>query len=193
MSFWEILLLAIGVSMDAFAVSVGKGLATPRITKKEYLLCGVWFGMFQAIMPLAGYLVGSRFERIISAVAPWVAFGHLSLIGANMIKEALTSDEEDVSSSFDVKTMFLLAVATSIDALAVGITFVAVPVKIIPVGAFANVLLGVGVIGVVTCIISMIGVKIGSVFGTRYKARAEIAGGVILICIGLRALLTYLF
>ena len=136
MGLFEVLLLSVGLAMDAFAVSICKGLAAGKVTKKEFLLCGVWFGSFQAIMPLIGYLVGSRFEKLISVIAPWVAFILLSLIGVNMIKEALEPDEE-VSPGFDIKTMFMMAVATSIDALAVGITFVAVPVRIFDSGSFS--------------------------------------------------------
>ena len=140
MGLFELLLLSVGLAMDAFAVSICKGLAVKKITAKEYLLCGLWFGTFQGIMPLIGYLVGSRFERFITMVAPWVAFILLSLIGGNMIKEAFAPAEE-VKPDFDVKTMFMMAVATSIDALAVGITFVAVPVKVFEAGALINVLL----------------------------------------------------
>lgn len=191
MGLFEILLLSVGLAMDAFAVSICKGLAAGKVTKKEYLLCGVWFGVFQSIMPLTGYLVGSNFEKLISMVAPWVAFILLTLIGGNMIKEALGPDEE-VAPGFDIKTMFMLAVATSIDALAVGITFVAVPVKILESGKLVNVLVAVIIIGVITCFISMAGVKIGSVFGNRYKAGSEIMGGTILMFIGFRALITHL-
>ncbi|MCR5293399.1 MAG: manganese efflux pump [Eubacterium sp.] len=191
MGLFELFLLSIGLAMDAFAVSICKGLAVKKITVKEYLLCGIWFGSFQGLMPLIGYFVGSRFERFINMVAPWVAFILLSLIGGNMIKEAFSPPEE-VKPEFDVKTMFMMAVATSIDALAVGITFVAVPVKVLPSGAVSNVLLAVLMIGVITCIISMIGVKIGHIFGIRYKSGSEIMGGTILIFIGLRSLITHL-
>jgi len=177
--------------MDAFAVSICKGLAVKKISLKEYLLCGIWFGSFQGIMPLIGYLVGSRFEKIINMIAPWLAFILLALIGGNMIKEAFSSDEE-VKPGFDVKTMFMMAVATSIDALAVGITFVAVPVKVFSASAIINVLFAVLMIAVITCAISMIGVKIGNVFGVRYKSGSEILGGTILIFIGLRTLISHL-
>ena len=149
--------------MDAFAVSICKGLAAGKVTKKEYLACGVWFGAFQAIMPFAGYMVGANFEKYITMIAPWVAFGLLTLIGGNMIREALAPDEE-VTPGFDIKTMFMMAVATSIDALAVGITFVAVPVKVLGSGRLPNVVFAVAVIGIITFIISTAGVKIGSVF-----------------------------
>lgn len=191
MGLFELLLLAVGLAMDAFAVSICKGLASERVTKKEFLLCGVWFGAFQGIMPLIGYLIGSRFEKYINMIAPWVAFVLLSLIGGNMIKEALSPDE-DTPPGFDVKTMFMMAVATSIDALAVGITFVAVPVKVFEASHLTNVLFAVSVIAVITCVISMAGVKIGSVFGSRYKSGSEIMGGTILIFIGFRSLITYL-
>ncbi len=182
MGLFELILLSVGLAMDAFAVSICKGLAAGKVGKKEYLLCGVWFGAFQGLMPLAGYLVGSNFEKYISAIAPWVAFGLLSLIGGNMIKEAL-SPEEEASPGFDVKTMFLLAVATSIDALAVGITFAFLRVRILPAA---------GLIGVPTFLLSARGVYIGHVFGLKYKAKAELAGGVILIFIGLKILVEHL-
>lgn len=191
MGIFELVLLSIGLAMDAFAVSICKGLAVKKITAREYLLCGIWFGSFQGLMPLIGYLVGSRFEKLISVVAPWVAFILLSLIGGNMIKEAFAPPEE-VKPEFDVKTMFMMAVATSIDALAVGITFVAVPVKVFKTEGIHNVLLAVVLIGVITCIISMLGVKIGHIFGMRYKSGSEIMGGTILIFIGLRSLITHL-
>lgn len=191
MGLFELLLLSVGLAMDAFAVSICKGLAVKKITAKEYLLCGIWFGSFQGIMPLIGYLVGSRFEKLISMVAPWVAFILLSLIGGNMIKEAFAPPEE-VKPEFDVKTMFMMAVATSIDALAVGITFVVEPVKFFETEGIRNVLLAVLLIGVITCFISMIGVKIGHIFGMRYKSGSEIMGGTILIFIGLRSLISHL-
>ncbi|MBP5606695.1 MAG: manganese efflux pump, partial [Lachnospiraceae bacterium] len=191
MGLFELILLSVGLAMDAFAVSICKGLAAGKITKKEYLLCGVWFGSFQGLMPLIGYLVGSNFEKLISVIAPWLAFVILSFIGGNMIREALGADEE-AAPGFDIKTMFMMAVATSIDALAVGITFVAVPVEVLKAGHFINVVFAVIVIGVITFIISVIGVKIGSVFGDRYKSGSEIMGGTILIFIGFRSLITYL-
>ncbi|MCR4851296.1 MAG: manganese efflux pump [Lachnospiraceae bacterium] len=191
MGLFELILLSVGLAMDAFAVSICKGLSSGRVTKKEYLTCGIWFGVFQGIMPLTGYLVGSNFEKYISMIAPWVAFVLLALIGGNMIREALSPDEE-LSPGFDFKTMFMMAVATSIDALAVGITFVAVPVRVIGDGHLINVIFAVIIIGVITFIISAAGVKIGSVFGDRYKSGSEIMGGTILIFIGFRSLITYL-
>ncbi|MCR4945474.1 MAG: manganese efflux pump MntP family protein [Lachnospiraceae bacterium] len=191
MGLAELLLLSVGLAMDAFAVSICKGLASGKVTKREFFLCGIWFGAFQAIMPMAGYLVGSNFEKYISMVAPWVAFILLSFIGGNMIREAF-GPEEETSPGFDVKTMFMMAVATSIDALAVGITFVAVPVEVLNAGHLLNVLFAVAVIGVITCFISMAGVKIGSIFGDRFKKWSEIMGGIILIIIGLKSLIEHL-
>lgn len=191
MGLIELLLLSVGLAMDAFAVSICKGLASGKATAKEYLTCGIWFGAFQAIMPFIGYLLGSGFEKYITMIAPWIAFGLLSLIGGNMIREAL-SPEEEMAPGFDLKTMFMMAVATSIDALAVGITFVAVPVRVLNAGDLANVIFAVLVIGVITFTISAAGVKTGSVFGDRYKTKAEIFGGVILILIGLHSLLSHL-
>jgi len=176
----ELILLSVGLAMDAFAVSVCKGLALQKIRIKHMLICGAWFGGFQALMPLLGWLLGSRFSRYIEKFDHWIAFILLALIGANMIREAVSGKEEDVDSSLKFGEMFLMAVATSIDALAVGVSFAFLNVSIVP---------AVTCIGVITFVISAIGVKIGSIFGARYKARAEIAGGVILIIIGLRILL----
>ncbi len=190
MGLFELILLAVGLAMDAFAVSICKGLAAGRLTPKEYLACGIWFGAFQGLMPLAGYFIGDSFEKYISMIAPWLAFVLLSLIGGNMIREALSSEEE-MTPGFDIKTMFMMAIATSIDALAVGITFVAVPVKVLDAANVTNVIFAVAVIAVITFFISMLGVRIGSVFGDRYKSGSEIAGGIILILIGLRTLIMY--
>lgn len=183
MGLIELFILAVGLSMDAFAVSVCKGLAMPKITVKKTLIVGLWFGGFQALMPAIGYLLGVQFRDQITSIDHWIAFILLGIIGANMIKEACSGDCEEESDSLDVKTMFLLAVATSIDALAVGITF-----------AFLNVhlLAAVSFIGVTTFTLSAIGVKIGNVFGTKYKSKAEFAGGVILILLGLKILLEHL-
>ncbi len=178
----ELILLSVGLAMDAFAVSVCKGLALQKIRIKHMLICGAWFGGFQALMPLLGWLLGSRFSRYIEKFDHWIAFILLALIGANMIREAVSGKEEDVDSSLKFGEMFLMAVATSIDALAVGVSFAFLNVSIVP---------AVTCIGVITFVISAIGVKIGSIFGARYKARAEIAGGVILIIIGLRILLQH--
>ena len=169
--------------MDAFAVSVCKGLAMPKCTFKKAAIVGLWFGGFQALMPAIGYVLGAQFQETIASIDHWIAFVLLALIGGNMIHEALDNDEEEADASLDVKTMFLLAVATSIDALAIGITFAFLKVNIIPAVCF---------IGIVTFIISFAGVKIGNVFGVRYKNKAEIVGGIILILLGLKILLEHL-
>lgn len=192
MGLVELLLLAVGLSMDAFAVSVCKGLAMGEVKPKHALICGAWFGGFQALMPMIGYLLGEAFENIISAVSSWIAFGLLVLIGGNMLREALSKDEEKASAGIDVKTMFLMAVATSIDALAVGITFACVPVQLFAGPQLLNTICAVLVIGATTFLISCGGVKAGGVFGTKYKKGAEITGGVILILIGVKILLEYL-
>lgn len=184
MSFLEVFLIGAGLSMDAFAVSICKGLSVKKLQFKHYLIIGAWFGGFQALMPSIGYLLGSAFEKYITAVDHWIAFVLLVLIGANMIREACSKEEEKTDDSFSFKTMLLLAVATSIDALAVGITFGLLPdVKIVP-----SVLL----IGATTFVFSAVGLKIGNVFGLKYKSKAEIVGGVILILIGVKILLEHL-
>ena len=183
MGLIELFLIAVGLSMDAFAVSVCKGLAMPKCTFKKAAIVGLWFGGFQALMPAIGYILGAQFQEAIASIDHWIAFVLLALIGGNMIREALGDDEEEADASLDVKTMFLLAVATSIDALAIGITFAFLKVNIIPAVCF---------IGSVTFIISFAGVKIGNVFGARYKNKAEIVGGVILILLGLKILLEQL-
>lgn len=183
MGLIELFLIAVGLSMDAFAVSVCKGLAMPKCTFKKVAIVGLWFGGFQALMPAIGYILGAQFQEAIASIDHWIAFVLLALIGGNMIHEALDNDEEEADASLDVKTMFLLAVATSIDALAIGITFAFLKVNIIPAVCF---------IGIVTFIISFAGVKIGNVFGARYKNKAEIIGGVILILLGLKILLEHL-
>ena len=183
MGLIELFLIAVGLSMDAFAVSVCKGLAMPRCTFKKAAIVGLWFGGFQALMPAIGYILGAQFQETIASIDHWIAFVLLALIGGNMIHEALDNDEEEADASLDVKTMFLLAVATSIDALAIGITFAFLKVNIIPAVCF---------IGIVTFIISFAGVKIGNVFGARYKNKAEIVGGIILILLGLKILLEHL-
>ncbi len=183
MGLIELFLIAVGLSMDAFAVSVCKGLAMPKCTFKKAAIVGLWFGGFQALMPAIGYILGAQFQEAIASIDHWIAFVLLALIGGNMIHEALDNDEEEAVASLDVKTMSLLAVATSIDALAIGITFAFLKVNIIPAVCF---------IGIVTFIISFAGVKIGNVFGARYKNKAEIVGGVILILLGLKILLEHL-
>ena len=183
MDLLSLFLIAVGLSMDAFAVSVCKGLATPKYKLKYSMICGAWFGGFQALMPAVGYLLGVNFKKYIPAIDHWIAFVLLALIGFNMIREALKNDDEGADPSFTAKSMSLLAVATSIDALAIGITFAFLDVNIVAAVLF---------IGVCTFVISAAGVKIGSAFGTRFKSKAEIAGGVILIILGLRILVEHL-
>lgn len=183
MDLLSLFLIAVGLSMDAFAVSVCKGLATPKYKLKYSMICGAWFGGFQALMPTVGYLLGVNFKKYITAIDHWIAFVLLALIGFNMIREALENDDEGADPSFSAKSMLLLAIATSIDALAIGITFAFLDVNIVAAVLF---------IGVCTFVISAAGVKIGSVFGTRFKSKAEIAGGAILIILGLRILIEHL-
>ncbi len=182
MTLPELFIIAVGLSMDAFAVSICKGLALPKLKWKHVFLAGCYFGGFQAAMPLVGYLLGVQFQDAITAIDHWVAFILLSIIGANMIKEALSKEEEEGDPSFAVKTMLLLAVATSIDALAIGVTFAFLKVQI---------LLAVVLIGATTFVLSAAGVAVGNVFGSRYKAKAELAGGVILIVMGVKILLEH--
>ena len=185
MGFWELVVLAAGLSMDAFAVSICKGLALQRVSWKECCIAGLWFGGFQALMPLAGYLLGSQFSGYIERYDHWIAFVLLALIGFSMIRESRgeESEEEKPHAGVNLKELLLLAVATSIDALAVGVTFAFLNVSIAP---------AVTVIGCTTFVISIAGVCVGNVFGARYKSRAELTGGVILILIGLKILLEHL-
>ena len=183
MSLLSLFLIAVGLSMDAFAVSVCKGLAMPKITFKKAAVVGLWFGGFQALMPFLGYILGSQLSNSIEAFDHWIAFILLALIGASMIKEALSKEEEEANDSLDIKTMFLLALATSIDALAVGVTFAFLKQDILPAVTF---------IGVITFAFSSIGVKIGNIFGAKFKSKAELAGGLILIFMGTKILLEHL-
>lgn len=188
MNLIELLIIAIGLSMDAFAVSIGKGLSVTKIKLSHALKVGLWFGGFQALMPLIGYLLGSTFADIVTDYDHWVAFGLLALIGVNMIKEAVEKDDDDCDckkkqkNSFGLVTMFTLAVATSIDALAIGVTFAFFKVAIIP---------AIITIGITTFLFSIAGLKIGHIFGCKYKSHAELFGGVILILIGLKILLEH--
>ena len=186
MSIWELLVLGIGLSMDAFAVSICKGLSTKKATLKQMGSCGVWFGGFQALMPLIGFLVGSLFAKAIESVDHWVAFVLLALIGFNMLKEAFSKEEEqnDKNADFSVKTMFTMAVATSIDALAVGVS--------LAMAGNVNIWIAILIIGVTTCLFSAVGVKLGSVFGDKFEKKAQVAGGIILILIGFKILLEHL-
>ncbi len=178
MGIWELFVLAVGLSMDALAVSICKGLSLGKIKVKHMCIAGIWFGGFQALMPLIGYFLGSLFADMITKYDHWIAFILLLFIGGSMIKEAV-GDEEHVDASMDVKSMFILAVATSIDALAVGVTFAFLKVAIVPAVSF---------IGIVTFVCSAAGVKIGSIFGTKYSKKAEFFGGVVLILIGIKIL-----
>ena len=183
MDIWALLLLAIGLSMDAFAVSICKGLAMKKITWQKSGVVGLWFGGFQALMPMIGYFLGIQFEEYITAYDHWIAFGLLLLIGANMIKESFSKEEETESDSLRFQHMLLLAIATSIDALAVGVTFAFLQV---------NIWQAVSFIGVVTFAFSVVGMKLGNVFGMKYKSKAEFAGGLILILLGIKILLEHL-
>ena len=182
MNVWEILILAVGLSMDAFAVSICKGLSVNKVALKHPIIAGLYFGGFQALMPLIGYFIGSQFASLINRFSHWIAFVLLLLIGANMIRESFGNEEEKVSDSFSFKTMLPMAIATSIDALAVG---VALSLESGGLNIFAS----VSIIGIVTFIFSAVGVKIGNVFGSKYKSKAEFVGGCILILLGVKLLL----
>ena len=183
MALFELFLIAVGLSMDAFAVAVCKGLSMKRIDKKYTLLIALFFGGFQALMPLLGYFLGSQFSFYIEKIDHWVVFLLLALIGGNMIKESREAAEEETYRGIDYKELLLLAVATSIDALAVGITFAFLRVEIVP---------AVLLIGCTTFVLSLFGVVVGNLFGARYKSRAELTGGIILILIGVKILLEHL-
>lgn len=186
MGFLELFLLAVGLSMDAFAVSVCKGLAMKKADTKGMCICGAWFGGFQALMPLIGYYLGTLFADAIVSIDHWVAFGLLVLIGVNMIWEAFSKeDEEDVTQAdLSIKTMFIMAIATSIDALAVGIS--------LAMAGDVNIWNAIALIGITTFVLSAAGVKIGSIFGSKFEKNAQLAGGAILICLGLKILLEHL-
>ena len=189
MTILELFIIAVGLSMDAFAVAVCKGLAVKKAGLKQMCLAGLWFGGFQGLMPLIGYFLGTTFEAYITKFDHWIAFILLGLIGANMVKEALSKDDDECgcdgkAGSMAVKEMFTLAVATSIDALAVGVTFALLPE--VNIGA------AVGFIGVITFVLSAVGIKIGNIFGVKFKSKAELAGGIILILMGLKILLEHL-
>ena len=190
MGFGELALLALGVSMDAFAVSICKGLCMRKATLKAQATCGAWFGGFQGLMPLIGFFLGTLFAEAIEAVDHWVAFGLLGIIGFNMLKEAFSKEEEgescDVSGEVDLsfKTMLVMAIATSIDALAVGIS--------LAMAGDVNIWIAIALIGATTFCMSALGVKIGNVFGSRFEKKAQVAGGVILIFLGVKILLEHL-
>ena len=183
MGIVELFLIAVGLSMDAFAVAVCKGLAMKKCTWTKAGIVGLYFGVFQAGMPLIGYVLGVQFKDFITSIDHWIAFILLGIIGFNMVRESREEESETASEALDVKTMIGLAVATSIDALAVGVTFAFLQVKIVPAVSF---------IGVTTFIISVAGVKIGNIFGAKYKSKAELAGGIILILMGVKILLEHL-
>lgn len=190
MRLWEVIIIAVGLAMDAFAVSVCKGLSVRKLKIKHILAVGLYFGGFQALMPALGYFIGVQFQKYIEAFDHWVAFALLLLIGANMIREALGKDdgdaENDKNSSFSVGTMLVMAIATSIDALAVGVSFACLEMK------SAEIFRAALIIGIITCGLSAVGIAVGNFFGAKYKNKAEFAGGVILILIGVKILLEHL-
>ena len=180
MTLFDLILIAISLSMDAFAVSICKGLSVRKVSFRHALICGVWFGGFQGLMPALGYFLGDRFSTLLTRFGPWVAFILLAIIGANMVKESFGEDES-LDDDYSPKAMLPLAVATSIDAFAVGVGFAAVQVQILP---------AVTLIGCITCVLSGIGVKVDAIFGDKYRAPAERLGGIVLILIGLKTLLS---
>jgi len=183
MGLWELFVIALGLSMDAFAVSICKGLSVRKCTAKHMLICGVYFGLFQGSMPLIGYILGSQFESFVSAVAPYIAFALLGIIGYNMIRESRDHDEESCDDDFSLKAMVPLAIATSIDALAIGVSFAFLRVNIIPAVSF---------IAATTFICCVFGVKIGNIFGSKYKNDAEFFGGLVLILMGFKILMEHI-
>lgn len=179
----EILLIAIGLGMDAFAVSVCKGLSMTKMSWKKAIIVGLYFGIFQGLMPVIGYLLGTTFESFVTQIDHWIAFVLLTFIGLNMLKEAISEDSENCNDNVNFKTMIVLAIATSIDALAIGITFAFLQTNIV-IAALS--------IGIITFVISVLGVKIGNRFGDKYEKKAEAAGGLILILMGIKILLEHL-
>ena len=183
MNLFDLLVTGIALSMDAFAVSIGKGLSVQKVQAKHSLICGAWFGGFQALMPLLGFLLASSFAEYIKQYDHWIAFALLALIGANMIREVFSKEEDEVDASFSIKTMLLLAVATSIDALATGVSFAVTD---------TNIWIAIAIIGATTFLFSAAGVKVGSIFGRKYQSKAEFVGGLILILIGVKILIEHL-
>lgn len=184
MDIFQLILIAVGLAMDAFAVSVCKGLKMKKLDYKYTVTIALFFGVFQAVMPLIGWFLGKQFEKYITNIDHWISFALLAFIGGKMIWEALKGDkEEECETRFDIKELFMLAVATSIDALAVGITFAFLKMEIAS---------PVILIGLITFVLSMLGVLIGNRFGAKYKSKAELAGGIILVLIGLKILLEHL-
>ena len=183
MNLFDLIVTGIALSMDAFAVSIGKGLSVQKVKAKHSLICGAWFGGFQALMPLIGFLLASSFAEYIKQYDHWIAFVLLLLIGVNMVREAFSKEENEADASFSVKAMLLLAVATSIDALATGVSFAVTD---------TNIWLAVSIIGVTTFLFSAAGVKVGSIFGKKYQSKAELLGGLILMLIGVKILIEHL-
>ena len=183
MELFEIIVIGIGLAMDAFAVSICKGLSMKKIDWKKAIIIALYFGIFQALMPVLGYFLGSAFSSFVQSVDHWIAFILLAIIGGNMIKDSTDDEVEKRNDKVDVKTMLLLAIATSIDALAVGVTFAFFEV---------NLLLSISIIGIITFVLSFLGVIIGNKFGDKFQNRAELAGGIVLIIIGLKILLEHL-
>jgi len=181
MGLWELFVIALGLSMDAFAVSICKGLSVHRCTIRHMLICGLYFGLFQGGMPLIGYMLGSQFESMVTAIAPYIAFALLAFIGFNMMREA-REDDESVDDDFSFRAMIPLAIATSIDALAIGVSFAFLQVSILPAVSF---------IAITTFSCCIIGVKVGSIFGSKYKHGAEFFGGLVLILMGFKILMEH--
>lgn len=186
MQLWEIITMAVGLGMDACAVAICKGLAMKKATLREGVICGLWFGGFQGLMPLIGYFLGSLFASAIERFDHWIAFGLLAIIGINMLRETFSKDDCDCEGSADlsVKTMFVMAVATSIDAMASGIILAEAPEQ----GTQVNIFVAVAIIGAITFVMSVAGVKLGNAFGKRFEKVAQILGGVILILLGIKML-----
>ena len=183
MGIFDLIITAIALSMDAFAVAISKGLSTKRVRMKHGLITGLYFGGFQALMPLIGFLLANSFASYICSFDHWIAFGLLALIGGNMVREALSSEEEEVDDSFAFRAMLPLAVATSIDALATGVTFSVTN---------TNIYIAIALIGVITFAFSAVGVKIGNIFGAKYRPKAELIGGAVLILMGAKILIEHL-
>lgn len=183
MGIFEILITSVGLSMDACAVAVCKGLSMNKLSNKKGMIIALYFGIFQGLMPLIGYLLGMSFQNLITSIDHWIAFVSLGLIGFNMLSEGISSEGENVNDKVDFKTMFPLAIATSIDALAVGITFAFLKV---------NILIAVISISIITFVLSFVGVIIGNKFGSKFQNKAQILGGIILMLMGLKILIEHL-
>lgn len=182
MGIAELVIIAVGLSMDAFAVSLGKGLSLKQIKLRHVLSVGLWFGGFQALMPLIGYLLGATFTAVVSDFDHWIAFFLLGIIGFNMIRDSFSKEEEKHDDDFSFRTMLMLAVATSIDALAVGVSFAFLSVDL---------WISVALIGLITFAFSAVGLKIGNIFGNKYKSKAEFTGGVVLVLMGVKFLVEH--